>query len=124
MNYYLKVLKEYANFEGRARRSEFWFFVLINFVVYILVGMLGIMIRMPYLGLIYYVGTFVPYLSVLIRRMHDCDKSGWYCLIPLYNLILLFSEGTRGENDYGLDPKDPNATAAFGGDSRLLDDNI
>ena len=55
--------------------------------------------------------------------MHDNNKSGWYCLIPLYNLILALSEGTRGPNEYGPDPKDPNASAMMG-ESGLLDDAI
>jgi uncharacterized membrane protein YhaH (DUF805 family) len=48
---------------------------------------------------------FLPSLALAIRRMHDVDKSGWYSLIPIYNLILLCTEGTTGDNRFGADPK-------------------
>jgi uncharacterized membrane protein YhaH (DUF805 family) len=124
MNYYLKVLQQYADFSGRARRSEYWFYTLFNTIAIYLTFFIGALIHFPFLGAIYFLGILIPTLAVIVRRMHDCDKSGWFYLIPIYNIILLFSEGTRGPNNYGPDPKDPNAMAGFGGDSNLLDDNI
>jgi uncharacterized membrane protein YhaH (DUF805 family) len=52
-------------------------------------------------------GLIIPYFAVAIRRMHDVNKSGWYCLIPIYNLILFCTRGTTGPNNYGSDPKRP-----------------
>jgi len=49
----------------------------------------------------------VPGIAAGVRRMHDVGKSGWYILIPIYNLILAFTEGDQGTNQYGLDPKHP-----------------
>ncbi len=49
----------------------------------------------------------VPGIAAAVRRMHDVGKSGWYILIPIYNLILAFTEGNQGTNQYGLDPKNP-----------------
>ena len=122
MNYYLKVLSEYANFEGRARRSEYWYFFLFNIIASIVITMIAVAIKFPLLGTLYSLGVLIPGIAVAIRRMHDVGKSGWYCLIPIYNLILACTEGTRGENEYGSDPKDLTPTA--GGNSGLLDEAI
>jgi uncharacterized membrane protein YhaH (DUF805 family) len=124
MNYYLKVLKQYADFEGRARRSEYWFFALFSTIISIAISYIGLTMNAPVIGTIYSLAVLVPSIAVAIRRMHDVDKSGWYCLIPFYNIILAFTEGTKGPNEYGPDPKDPDATAMYGGDSGLLDDKL
>ena len=121
MNYYLKVLKQYADFEGRARRSEYWYFFLFNIIISLGIGFISGLIRIPILGTIYSLAVLIPSIAVAIRRMHDVDKSGWYCLIPIYNLILACTEGTRGGNQYGSDPKDENTGMANSG---LLDDRI
>ncbi len=59
------------------------------------------------MAIIFYLGIIIPGIAVAIRRMHDVGKSGWYCLIPIYSLILAFTEGDKGPNEYGPDPKDP-----------------
>ncbi len=105
MNYYLSVLKNYATFTGRARRSEFWWFVLINIIVSAIVGFISGLINFPSLIMIYNLAVFIPTIAVTIRRMHDVGKSGWFCLIPIYSLILALTEGNKGENEYGQDPK-------------------
>lgn len=96
MNYYVKVLKNYTGFEGRASRSEYWYFVLFNTIISLIMG--GIH---EWLGSIYGLAVLVPTIAVLIRRMHDVGKNGWYCLIPLYNLVLACTGGTKGANQYG-----------------------
>ena len=121
MNYYLEVLKKYAEFDGRARRSEYWYFVLFSTIISIV---LVAVLKSELLGNIYSLAVLVPSIAVAIRRMHDVGKSGWYCLIPIYNLILAFTAGDVGPNQYGPDPKDPNASAMIGGNSGLLDDAI
>lgn len=119
MSWYLAVLKKYAVFSGRARRKEFWFFVLFNiiFAVIALVidNVLGITIEDLNYGplyLVYVVATILPNLGVAIRRLHDIGKSGWWILIELIPLIgsiwliVLFARnGEPGENKYGPDPK-------------------
>jgi uncharacterized membrane protein YhaH (DUF805 family) len=105
MNYYLKVLQHYANFSGRARRAEYWYFVLINGIISVIAQMLN-----EKLYLIYVLALLIPSIAVGIRRMHDVNKSGWFILIPIYNLILACSEGTKGDNDYGSDPKGTAST--------------
>lgn len=118
MNWYLKVLKQYADFNGRARRKEYWMFILFQIIFAIVAtmldGALGTnMAPLPY-GYIYIafaVVTLIPGLAAGVRRLHDIGKSGWYmllCLVPLANiwlLVLLATEGQRGDNEYGPDPK-------------------
>ena len=100
MNWYLKVLKQYADFEGRARRQEMWMFILINVIAIIVLSLIS-----PVLSSIYQLAVFVPTIAVQIRRMHDLGKSGWYILIPIYNFILSVTEGDKEDNSYGPDPK-------------------
>lgn len=108
IEWYKKVVFDnYANFDGRARRKEYWMFVLANTIISFALGFILGFIS-PTLGLaanVYSVAVLVPSIAVAIRRMHDIGKSGWYILIPLYNLILLATEGDKGANEYGPDPK-------------------
>ncbi len=128
MKWYLKVLTNYANFRGRARRSEFWFFALFNMIfsigVLILDNGLGTAISihdnsygdipMPY-GFIYVFYTmaiFIPGLAVTVRRLHDVGKSGWMyfiILIPIIGviwlLVLFFTDSQNVSNKWGDNPK-------------------
>ena len=105
MNWYLDVLKKYAVFTGRARRKEYWMFYLFNMIASFLLGFIDGLIGIQALSTIYMLAVIVPSLGVAIRRMHDVGKSGWFALIPIYNLILALTEGEKGENSYGPDPK-------------------
>ena len=105
MNYYLKVLQNYATFSGRARRSEYWYFVLFNVIISIALGFISGMMGISILSNIYSLAILVPSIAVGFRRMHDVGKSGWFLLIPIYNLILACTDGVKGENEYGADPK-------------------
>ena len=119
------AFKNYANFSGRARRAEYWYFVLGNFILIIPFYMLAIVgvsnenIGLSLLGNIVYLvialGFFIPGLAVAVRRLHDINKSGWYyfiVLIPLIGAIVLlvwfFTDGDRFTNNYGADPKNLN----------------
>lgn len=108
IEWYKKVVFEnYANFEGRARRKEYWMFFLANMIISFALGFILGLIS-PSLGLVanvYSLAVLVPSIAVAIRRMHDVGKSGWFILIPIYNLILACTEGDRGTNAYGPDPK-------------------
>ena len=99
--YFVNVFKDhYADFDGRARRKEFWMFVLFNMIVSIVLGKISF-----WLGNIYSLVALVPAIGLSIRRMHDVGKSGWFILIPIYNIILAATAGVEGENEYGQDPK-------------------
>ncbi len=105
MNYYFKVLQNYAAFSGRARRSEFWYFFLFNVIIAFVLGVVGGLMETKILSNIYSLAVLIPGIAVGVRRMYDVGKSGWFILIPIYNPILALTEGEKGENQYGADPK-------------------
>jgi len=109
MNYYIKVLQNYANFNGRARRKEYWMFVLFNVIITLILTFALQAAGLQGFENIYTLGVFIPSLAVAVRRMHDVGKSGWFILIPIYNLILALTEGDVGSNEYGPDPKSPDS---------------
>ncbi len=121
MHWYIKVIKQYVNFSGRARRAEYWYFVLFNFLISLGLGfILGFVDALlgnnssgiNILSLIYSLVVFLPALSVSIRRLHDTGRSGWWLLIGLIPLIgtivliVFFAQDSEpGENKYGKNPK-------------------
>lgn len=105
MNYYFHVLQNYATFSGRARRSEYWYFVLFNAIFSFGIGFVAGFLNFPILSTIYSVAVLLPAIAVAVRRMHDVGKSGWFILIPIYNLVLACTDGVKGDNEYGADPK-------------------
>jgi len=111
MNYYTEVLKKYAVFNGRASRAEYWYFLLFNFLIAFGIGFLeGLLVIASetddsVLANIYYLAVLIPSIAVSVRRMHDVNKSGWFIIVPIYNLILALSDGTKGDNKYGNNPK-------------------
>lgn len=101
------VFENYLNFKGRARRKEFWMFVLVNCVISFVLSF-GLNLISPTVGMlanIYSLAVLLPALGVAVRRMHDINKEWWFILIPLYNLYLCTIEGDKGPNQYGADPK-------------------
>lgn len=120
MNWYLDVLKKYATFSGRARRKEYWMFSLFNvifaFVCGFLDGLLGFIsyeTGLGILGSLYILATFLPSLAVLVRRLHDTDRSGWWVLIgiipligPIVLLVFACLDSKVGENRFGPNPKE------------------
>ena len=106
MKYYLKVLQNYATFKGRASRSEYWYFVLFNIIFSIVLGFVSGIVDLPILYTIYSLALLIPSIAVAVRRMHDVGKSGWFILIPIYDLILACTQGVKGENEYGTEPND------------------
>ncbi len=109
MKWYLKVVKDnYANFKGRASREEYWMFVLFNFIFIIALSFIEVFLFGLYssiLSNIYYLAVLVPSIAAGVRRMHDTGKSGWFLLIPIYNLILAVTSSESGENQYGAVPE-------------------
>ena len=113
MSWYLAVLKNYAGFSGRARRTEYWMFTLVNIVVSVVFQIIALAAHpVVYLEYIYALAVLVPGLAVLSRRLHDTGRSFWWIfisLIPLIGAIVLLVfvclPGTQGPNKYGSDPK-------------------
>lgn len=119
MNWYLKCLKQYADFNGRARRKEFWMFTLFNGIIstvlIIISTVFGLVSEtgLSPLNSLYSLIVFVPGLAVSVRRLHDVGKSGWYFLVGLipilgwiYLIYLYVQEGEAGTNQYGGNPKE------------------
>ena len=113
MEWYLLVLKKYAVFSGRARRKEYWMFVLFNCIICFGLGFLaGFIDILSVLVFLYLLGVMIPGLAVFVRRLHDTDRSGWWWLvglIPLIGFIVLFvflvQDSQPGTNKYGPNPK-------------------
>jgi uncharacterized membrane protein YhaH (DUF805 family) len=111
MKWYIKVLKNYAVFTGRASRQEFWMFMLVNFLIVFGLNILPIFLKsvtetdQSILQLVYQLAVFMPYLAVYIRRMHDTGRSGWWCIVPVANLIFATKDSQPEENKYGANPK-------------------
>jgi len=113
MEWYLKVLKQhYADFNGRARRQEYWMFTLVNIIVAIVLAALTKVSGLfSILYTIYALGTLLPSLAVCARRLHDVGKSGWFMLLSLipivglYLIYLLVQDSEPGTNQYGSNPK-------------------
>jgi uncharacterized membrane protein YhaH (DUF805 family) len=119
VSYWKKVvLENYANFEGRARRAEFWWYFLANIIISAVFNILDAVLGLGLgggvglLGLLYSLAVLVPGLAVGVRRLHDTDKSGWWLLIglvPIAGIIVLIvfwaTEGPPPVNRYGANPK-------------------
>ena len=117
VDYYKEVIfDKYADFTGRARRSEFWYFYLVHMMVIIGMALIGPRVNFGFyiaLLVIYTMATIIPTIAVLVRRLHDTDKSGWWYFISfipfvgsIILIVLLATEGTYGINLYGEDPKE------------------
>ena len=120
MNWYLKVFKQYANFTGRARREEYWMFILFNFIALIITALLDFLLvsitdgQIPYgfITIMYSFIIFIPSLAVTVRRLHDTGRSAWWFLINLVPLggiwlfILMLLDSQSGVNRFGVNPKE------------------
>ncbi len=119
MDWYLKVLRNYMGFSGRARRKEYWMFVLVSFVLGVVLsivdGILGwhLYKEQGVLTTLYGLLIFIPSWAVQFRRLHDTDRTAWWLLlliIPIIGLLVIFifncQSGTPGPNRYGASPKE------------------
>ncbi|QDU16294.1 Inner membrane protein YhaH [Gimesia maris] len=118
MNWYLAVIKKYAEFSGRARRKEYWMFFLFNILISFVIGILGAiigetggLITVSLSGL-YSLFIFIPSIAVTVRRLHDTNRTGWWILIgliPFFGAIILFIfmilDSDSNANAYGENPK-------------------
>ncbi|MBR3938832.1 MAG: DUF805 domain-containing protein [Bacteroidales bacterium] len=108
MKWFIKCFKQYADFKGRARRKEYWMFALINWLIGVVMGLLGLAI----LSWIYSIAALIPGLAVGVRRLHDIGKSGWWLLIALvpiigwiWLIVLCIQDSQAGVNEWGPNPK-------------------
>ncbi len=120
MKYFLYCLQHYADFNGRARRSEYWYFALFNLIISFVIGftfgVIAGILDMPALDnltCLWSLAVFIPGLAVSVRRLHDIGRSGWWLLlslIPLVGSIILIIwccfDSQPGANQYGSNPKE------------------
>ena len=117
MRWYLAALRKYAVLRGRTKRREYWMFA----AVHVLLSLLMILVDSAAFGFdaagpqlfsaVYGLALLVPSFTAAVRRLHDTNKSGWWCLIALVPIIggiglvvLLAIDGTHGTNHFGPDP--------------------
>ena len=110
IDWYTSVLKRYAEFSGRAGRPEYWYFALVNFILYIAVYIIAVVVSssLTLVADLYALAVLIPSIAVGVRRLHDTNRSGWWLLIgliPLLGAIVLLVfvclPGTPGQNSYG-----------------------
>ncbi|SCB77344.1 DUF805 domain-containing protein [Gilliamella intestini] len=122
MNWFIScITQNYANFNGRARRQEYWMFTLFGFLLNLALSIVGVILISistslvsvtNIISFVVWAALFLPSLAVAVRRLHDTDRSGWWVLIALVPLIgaivlLVFAcmDSTPGSNQYGENPK-------------------
>lgn len=117
--------KRYVDFQGRSARAEYWWVILYQIIIYLILVVLfafmggdlesgqasGGANLILIIGLLFLLVNFIPGIALIIRRFHDQDKSGWFYLlnfIPYVGGLVIFVfmclEGTRGQNRFGMDP--------------------
>ena len=108
---YIEVLQKYAVFDGRAKRSDYWLFMLVHVIISIILGLIPLFLDwFVIVEVVYFLAVLVPVLAVGARRLHDSGKSGWLQLILLVPLIgwiiviVLMALPSDDENKYGPRP--------------------
>lgn len=112
MNWYMGCWKKYATFSGRARRKEYWMFVLFNAIAYFVAGMLDGIIGGGAIAGLYGLAVLLPTLAVSVRRLHDTNRNGWWLFVTLipvvgeiWLFVLMIMDSSLGSNQYGSNPK-------------------
>ena len=106
-------LRKYAEFSGRARRKEYWLYTLLYIIVMFGAGFAGAVSGGGgILPLLVWLVLLIPGIAVIVRRLHDIDKSGWWSLLllipligPIVIIVFMCMDGTSGDNRFGADPK-------------------
>jgi uncharacterized membrane protein YhaH (DUF805 family) len=125
MYYYLDAIRKYAVFDGRAQRAAYWYFILLNLLISLAIGIVEVIVGIadaetaygPVSGL-YSLFIFLPSTAILARRLHDIGRSGWWILlifVPIIGLLVLLywtvKDSEPGENQYGPNPKEGSQLA-------------
>ena len=118
MNWYIRVIKKYVDFSGRARRKEYWYFYLFNVIISYGIYLIGsfaadsVGLFFFWILILYDLFIFLPSWAVYVRRLHDTGHSGWFLFIglipivgPIMLLITLLSDSHSGQNEWGRSPK-------------------
>ncbi|WP_068170602.1 DUF805 domain-containing protein [Neokomagataea thailandica] len=95
------AFKKYFTFSGRSTRSEFWYFILFQFLINFFVGILGTIIGIKDLNFLSELILLIPNISVAARRLHDTNHSGWWQLLPIVNIIFFCQKSDTNDNRFG-----------------------
>ncbi|MET8953319.1 DUF805 domain-containing protein [Streptomyces sp. NPDC004393] len=123
MSWFIEALKKYAVFSGRARRKEYWNFVLFVAIIYVVLIAIGVGAKVTAvlaLAGVFYLAILIPSLAVGVRRLHDTGRSGWWLLFgivplvgPITLLVFTVSDSQPGVNQYGPNPKETNPVPGY-----------
>lgn len=112
MNWYIKCLKQYVDFNGRASRTEFWMFALFNFLISLVLAIIDVVVGLGFLQPIYALAVLLPALAVSVRRLHDTGRAGWWLLLillpligPIILIVFWVQDSNPGDNAFGPNPK-------------------
>lgn len=111
MNWYVKVMQNYFDFQGRATRAEYWYFTAFNLLFYMGASLIDVIIMIPAASVLYGLIVLVPGTAVFVRRLHDVGKSGWWIMlsfVPLVGFVILIYflvQDSCPDNEYGKNPK-------------------
>jgi uncharacterized membrane protein YhaH (DUF805 family) len=108
MKYYFRAWRKYITFHGRASRTEYWYFTIINILISLALhftavaaGMEEIILHQTIPDLVYLGAVLLPLICVGVRRMQDVNKTGWHLMIPVYGIMLALQDGVEEDNKYG-----------------------
>ena len=111
MEYFVDAFKKYAEFSGRATRTQYWMFILFFMIIYFVLALIDVFVGTMVLAFIFNVAVFLPSIAIAARRLHDTGRTGWWqliVLIPLIGaivLIIFFVQDSVEDNEYGPNPK-------------------
>ncbi len=112
MKWYLKCFRQYADFKGRASRTEYWMFYLFNFIFSFVAGFIDGMLGLTLFSVAYTLVLLIPGIAAGVRRLHDVGKSGWMYLIAfvpivgaIWLIVLFCTDSQVGSNKWGDNPK-------------------
>jgi len=129
MKSFKKGLKNYTNFSGRTTRKDYWMFMLFCFILSAIAMFLDILTGTfdeasgyGLIGAVLQLALFLPMLAIGIRRNHDANRSGWFVLLPFYNIYLLFVSTYSEENDWGPVPTSITESTQYDGNEKNYPD--
>jgi uncharacterized membrane protein YhaH (DUF805 family) len=111
MDYFIDALKKYTDFSTRARRKDYWMFILFYVIFYIVTSIIDGVLGTVFITLIFSLAMLIPSISIGARRLHDTGRTGWWQLIGLIPLIgaivliVFYVQDSHEDNQYGVSPK-------------------
>lgn len=113
MEHFVNAIKlHYADFNGRATRTQYWMFYLFFIIIYVGLAIIDSIIGIQLLSSLFALAVIIPFIAIAARRLHDTNRSGWWQLIslipvigPIVLIVFLATDTQREDNQYGPNPK-------------------